>query len=116
LLRMIAHQAWKIRCPHGENPLPSTTDAAGEGSDDSETDQLFGDGGVAAALAAGGDASGFGLSRACPIVSMPALTIRGKAIDMPWVTMCDWLSYLSAMILLAGQVAFALIVAKLGSS
>jgi hypothetical protein len=111
LLHAVILQAWRIRCPHGENPLPSAENASGQsgGGEHPSVDSLFttvGGEGVQA------DDAGFGLPRSCPALDLPQFVLRGQTIQMPWMTMCGWLEILSGMVVLVAYMQFAYIVAN----
>jgi hypothetical protein len=67
-------------------------------------------------LAGGGDSSGFGFMNAvCPLLDLPVYEFRGEPVDAPWESICTALQILAGMILLAGHVQWAYIVAGIGN-
>lgn len=116
LLQHLIQQVWRVRCPHGENELPGAADAAGGGDDHPTVDSIIRDSTLPGDIAGGGDATGYGLPRACPLADVPALVLRGYTVNLPFGTVCGWLEMLAAMILIAGHALWAVTVARIGST
>ena len=96
------------------NAVGNTT----EGGAHPDSDGLFEDLDLGPIIAAGPDETVFSGStaRSCPLLDLPAsLDLSFGSVAMPWVTICTALQVLSAMILLAGYIQWAYIVARIGS-
>lgn len=79
-------------------------------------DALFSTEDMDATLAGGGDASGFGFSNStCPLLAIPDFQFRGHTMTIPWDKICLALEILAGIILLAGHVQWAFIVAGIGN-
>lgn len=85
------------------------------GGDHPGVGDVFQNADLAAAIAAGPDESGFGLAEVCPLLTLPNLVLSFGTAVMPWADMCDWLSNLGALIVLAGLIQWGFIVGKIGS-
>lgn len=94
---------------------PTATGNTGAGGDHPLIDTIFSDGGIPGAIAAGGDDSGLGLPRTCPLLDLPTLELSFGSVSMPWSQICTVLEIIGAMVLLAGHIQWAFIVAKIGN-
>lgn len=104
----------------GTGPDYSLPDkAVGTGDDGTDphpdVDGLFESETLANLVEEGGDDTGFGLPRSCPMATWPTLTFRGSAVTMPWGNVCDALQIIAALMLIAGHIQWAYIVGRIGS-
>lgn len=107
----------------GDDPLnmdgfdPAATGNTTEGGAHPDTDGIFESADLASQISAGPDAEGWLSVRSCPLLDLPpALELSFGSATMPWPGICTALAIIGQMVLLAGYIQWAFIVARAGSN